>query len=161
MRYTVGDILILNINSSIALKLMVRIAAGRTGRSLEELGEAWKQVYGEDPFLVSFADDLIQAQYQSEQNLSTIVESATLISILIGSLGLFGLASLTMNARSKEVGIRKILGARQGQVIFQLNKSYLLLLALAILLAAPLTYLFVADWLNDFEYRINMSPAVY
>ena len=151
----------LNINSSIAPKLMVRMEAGRIAESMSSLESAWEKVYGEDPFMASFVDETIQSQYERDRHLNTIITAATVISILIGTLGLFGLATLTMNARAREMGIRKVLGADIFGMILELSRSYLVLILVAIILSLPLTYFFVKDWLSEFEFRIEISPVTF
>ncbi len=151
----------LSINSSIEPKLMVRLKAGQTAAGVEDLKNAWNEIYPDDPINLSFVDDTIQAQYQREGNLNTIIVTATLISVLIGALGLFGLAVLTMNARRKEIGIRKVLGAGISNMILELSKSYLLLVVLATLLSIPITYYFVSQWLDNFEFKIPIDAFTY
>jgi len=151
----------LNINSSVEPKLMVKLAAGQVSSGIAAIEDAWEKVYGEERFMPTFVDETIQAQYEQERNLNTIVLAATVISILIGSLGLFGLATLTMNARRKEMGIRKVLGANMNSMVLELSRSYLVLVLIAIFLSLPLTYLFVQDWLSNFEFRIEISAVTY
>ena len=151
----------LNINASVTPRLMVRLRAGQISEGMNQLEAAWKKVYSEDSFLPSFVDETIQAQYQREGNLNTIVVSATIISVLIAALGLFGLATLTMNARKKEMGIRKVLGAGVSDMLFNLSRSYLLLLLAAFVLSIPLTYWVVSGWLSEFEFKVSLSPFVF
>ncbi|MCA6074819.1 ABC transporter permease [Fulvivirga sedimenti] len=151
----------LSIHSSVAPRLMVRLRAGQTADGLADIRETWNELFPEDPINLTFLDDTIQAQYEREGNLNTIIVTATIISVLIGSLGLFGLAVLTMNARRKEIGIRKVLGAGIGNMVIELSKSYLLLVIIATLLSIPLTYYFVSSWLDNFEFKIPIDGFTY
>jgi putative ABC transport system permease protein len=139
----------------------MRIRAGEIGDGLIAVQNMWKEIYPDDPFNYSFIDEAIKEQYQQEGNLGQIVTSATILSIVIGSLGLFGLSALTMTARMKEISIRKVLGATLGNLIFSLGRSYLFLTLASTLIAAPITIYFISNWLKTFEYKIGLEPYIF
>ena len=150
-----------NVNSSFNPKIALRIRAGEIGDGLIAVQSRWKEIYPDDPFNYSFIDEAIKEQYQQEGNLGQIVTSATILSIVIGSLGLFGLSALTMTARMKEISIRKVLGATLGNLIFSLGRSYLILTLASTLIAAPITIYFISNWLKTFEYKIGLEPYIF
>ena len=114
-----------------------------------------------EPFSYEFVDERLTEQYQQEQNLGKMVTSASVLGIIIGSLGLFALSMLTMSARSKEMSIRKVLGASNKTIAYVLSKGYILLVLLALVIAVPLSYQAMNNWLNDFEFRIVIGPAIF
>ena len=87
--------------------------------------------------------------------------SASILAIIVGSLGLFALSMLTMTARSKEMSIRKVLGASNGTIAYVLSKGYVLLVIVALIISIPLSYQAMNNWLSDFEFRISIGPAIY
>ncbi len=150
-----------NVNSSFVPKLFIKLKAGMVGEGLDQIREKWGDIYPGDAFNYEFMDDAIQAQYEREANLDQIITFATVLSILIGSLGLFGLATLTMSARIREMSIRKIFGADQGNLIITLSRSYLLLVLLATVISLPITYLFISDWLKEFTFKIDIGVTPF
>lgn len=151
----------LNIESPFNPKLVIRLKAGQVGNGLEDIRSQWQSLYSGDPFNYSFVDDAVNRQYLQDGNLGKIVTTATVLSIIIGSLGLFGLATLTMSARMKEISIRKVLGANFGNLILVLTRSYLVLTVAAIFIAIPLVLYFITNWLKSFEFKIDISPWTF
>ena len=150
-----------NLNSSPIPKVVVRVEAGGIQKALEEMEEAWQMAYAGEPFSYQFIDELLAEQYIQEQNLSKLVTSASILAICIGSLGLFALSMLTISARSKEMSIRKVLGASDSRIVTSLSKGYLIMIIIALLISIPMSYQAMNNWLNDFEFRIAIGPAVY
>ncbi len=148
----------LNINNSFVPKLMIRMAGNEAPKTIETVRKVWDEVYSGDPFNYTFVDQTIDSQYEADINFEKVISSATLIATIIGALGLFGLVSLTMNAKMKEISIRKLLGANNSHVLYVLGRDFILLVVVASIVSIPLTMLFVNDWLKDFEFRI--SPSV-
>lgn len=117
----------------------------------------WHKDIPDAPFEYSFLDSEVQKQYESEMTLSQIINSFTLIAILISCLGLFGLAAFSAEQRSKEIGIRKVLGASVSGIVTLLSKDFLKLVIVAIVIAAPIAWWGMSKWLQAFVYRINIS----
>ena len=109
------------------------------------------------PFSYGFLDEEVQKQYEAEIYLSKIINSFTLMAILISSLGLFGLAAFSAEQRNKEIGIRKVLGASVSGIVQLLSKDFVKLVLLAILLAVPIAWWAMNKWLQAFAYRISIS----
>ncbi len=124
--------------------------------TLGNIERAWKKHTTEQAFSYTFLDENIARQYLSETRLSQIFNLATALAILIACLGLFGIATLAIAQRTKEIGVRKVLGASTGNLVFLLNKRFTLLAVLATIVAAPVAWYFMHQWLADFAYRTDM-----
>lgn len=122
---------------------------------------AWKSVLPNLPFEYSFLDEDINQLYLTEKNLSRIISAFTLIAILISCLGLFGLSAYTAEQRTKEIGIRKVLGASVPSVVGLLSKDFLSLVVLSLVIASPVAWFFMDKWLADFAYRISIEWWVF
>jgi len=121
----------------------------------------WKGLVPDATFKYSFLDEDLDNFYITEKRWSGIVGWAGGISILLACLGLFGLVSLASVNRTKEVGIRKVLGASVPQVWLLLSKNFLKLILLAMLIAFPVSWWLMNDWLQGFAYRIAITPFVF
>ncbi|HMH21519.1 MAG TPA: ABC transporter permease [Puia sp.] len=124
---------------------------------LKKLQTIWRSNFPTLPFEYTFQDEVVQRQYQTEITLSRIINSFTIIAILISCLGLFGLAAFSAGQRNKEIGIRKVLGASVGSIVRLLSKDFLRLVAIAFVIAAPLAWWAMDRWLQGFAYRIGVS----
>ena len=100
-------------------------------------------------------------QYRNDQNLGKMVSIASLLSILIGSLGLYALASLAMQNRTKEISIRKVMGASEQSLLMLLSKEYVFLIAVCLVISIPVTWYLMKNWLSTFEYRVGISLEVF
>lgn len=135
----------------------VRLAPGSTQQGLSDLRKAWKEVNHIDPFTYSFYDQKLQQIYASETKMSRVGGLFSLLCIFVACLGLFGLASYTSTMRTKEIGIRKTLGATVPNIVGLLSKDYLKLVIVSNIIAWPVIYYLSAQWLQDFPYRITLG----
>jgi len=135
----------------------VRIAPHKVADTLAFLETKWEEVYPEYPFTYNFLDDTIAAQYRSEQSVGRIVTIFTVLALFISCLGVLGLSSYMTEQRTKEIGIRKVLGASVAIIIRQISKEFVGLVLAANLIAWPLAYYMLQRWLQTFAYRINME----
>ena len=126
-------------------------------RLLKEIEKSWTKLNPGTPFVYSFIDQDFQRNYEKEQRTSSIIVYFTLIAIFIACLGLFGLAAFSAEQRTKEIGIRKVLGASVTDVTALLSKDFIKLVIIAIVIASPLAWYFMNKWLQDFAYRITIS----
>ena len=140
---------------------VLRLSPRDLSATLERLASVWQTFVPDVPFTYQFLDDAWQAQYQAEQRLGYLTAGFALLAVLIASLGLFGLASFTAEQRTKEIGIRKVLGASVASVVALLSKEFLWLIALAFVVAAPVAYLAMQRWLEGFAYRVELGPGVF
>ncbi len=129
--------------------------------AIDKISANYKVLFPDDELDLRFVDEIIQKFYNQEKQLSKLLSWALGLSILIASLGLFGLTTFTANQRTKEIGIRKVLGASVAQITFLLLKNLLSLVAIACLIGFPIAYYFMHSWLNDFAYRTTISPWTF
>ncbi|MCI0692140.1 ABC transporter permease [candidate division KSB1 bacterium] len=141
--------------------MLVRIRPGDMAGALAALRIAWEKVAPEVPFTYNFLDDDLDRQYQSEQRWGRIVGYASLFAIMVACLGLFGLAALTVAGRTKEIGIRKVLGASITSVTTLISKNFAWLVFIGIVLAVPAAYFTMSQWLEGFAYRIDIGWWVF
>jgi putative ABC transport system permease protein len=127
------------------------------GAVLESIGTIWRKLNPNEPFEYSFLDEDFAKNYIAENRLSSIVTYFTIIAILISCLGLFGLATFSAEQRTKEIGIRKVLGASVASIVGLLSKDFLKLVAVAIIVATPIAWYVMSKWLQDFAYRISIG----
>lgn len=141
-------------------QLVVRLAPGTIHEGLEHLQQQWAR-FSADPFDYTFLDATFAAMYETERRLGQVFALFAGIAILIACLGLFGLAAYAAERRRKEIAIRKALGATARSVVALLSKDFLKLVALAFVVAAPVAYVAMRRWLDDFAYRIEIGPDVF
>ena len=144
------------------LTLIAEIGPDNAQATLGFLEQTWHQIVTNRPFQYTFLDANLDEIYESEQDLSAVVRFATLLAIFIACLGLFGLASFTAEQRTKEIGVRKTLGASVASIVLLLSKEFTKLVVVAFVVAAPVAY-FAMDqwWLQDFAYRIDISWPIF
>lgn len=141
--------------------LAVRLQPQRTTQALAALQKAWEAFDPAHPLEYSFLDDKVNALYQSEERLGHILGVFSGLAIFVASLGLFGLASFTAEQRTKEIGVRKVLGASVSAVVLLLSKDFARLVVIAFCLATPVAYLAMRKWLEEFAYRTEPGWWVF
>ena len=151
----------INIDSSPLPKLIVRLQPGNMQTTIDQIKIVWERISPGEEFTFGFVDQTLAAQYRSDQNLGKIVRMATLLAMLIGSLGLYALASLAMQNRTKEISIRKVMGATEQSLLVLLTKDYVFLIMISLLLAVPITWYMMNQWLESFEYRVIIGWQVF
>jgi putative ABC transport system permease protein len=142
-------------------RISVRFAGGNLQDEINFLRSTWKSVAGDQDFQYQFLDDALNAAYQQEQRLGKIVRYASLLSIFIACMGLFGLSTLIVVRRTKEIGIRKVLGANIGRIVILLSKDFVALVIIASLIAFPLAWWSLQQWLQDFAYRTQINGWIF
>ncbi|TAF93799.1 MAG: ABC transporter permease [Cytophagia bacterium] len=128
---------------------------------IKKMEKIWKQTYPSAPFEYKFYDDMIAQFYETERNQARIVNLATIIAILISCLGLFGLATLTAFQRTKEIGIRKVLGASIANLVGLLSADFIKLILIALVVASPLAYFLMSKYLENYVYRVEIQWTVF
>ena len=136
---------------------VIRFNAAETASVLAQVESTWKRLSPQKPFEYKFMDDSFREIYKSEQRIGAILGVFTALAIAIACLGLFGLAAFTAEQRTKEIGIRKVLGASVASIIGLLSKDFLKLVGIAIVVAVPLAWYGMSAWLRDFAYRVELS----
>lgn len=129
--------------------------------SMERVEAIWKKLYPDEKFKYDFLDDTIAAFYRSEERTAKLVGTATTVAILISCLGLFGLASYTTLQRTKEIGIRKVLGASALSIVNLLSREFLILISIAFIIAVPFVYFAGDAWLSRFAYRTSIGFTIF
>jgi len=129
--------------------------AGEAHKILEAMERVFESVYPDRDLNYVFMDESIRSMYEDEQKISLLVRSAMLVTIFISCMGLFGVALFSAYKRTREIGIRKVLGASVGNIVFLLTREFVLLVMLAIVIAAPVAWWSMNHWLNSFAYRIR------
>ena len=129
--------------------------------SLLSLEKVWNRFFEGNPFETFFLDEFFDRQYRIEKQLNTAVGFFALVAILIAALGLFGLSSYTTLQRTKEIGIRKVNGASPGRILKLISKDYLVLIALSIVIASPITWFLISKWLEGFPYQVQLHWWVF
>jgi len=139
--------------------ISVRLTNKETGlkTTLDKIAGLWHEVYPDAKFEYSFFDDTIAALYEQDQKTGTIVNAAMVISILISCFGLFGLVAFTAVQRTKEIGVRKILGASSARIALLLSKDIMAPVLIATLIASPVAWYFTKEWLQGFVYRVGIG----
>jgi putative ABC transport system permease protein len=152
--------LLLRVSTGWSRFISVRIQSGKEQECIAMIERSFKK-HSPWPFEYQFLDEEFNRLYHSEKKLGEIFGVFTFVSIMIASLGLFGLAAFMTGQRTKEIGIRKVLGASAQQISFLLSKDFLILVGIAFLLAIPLGWFGMNTWLQDFAYRINIEWWVF
>jgi len=137
--------------------LLVRINLSSRDETLEMIRKSWQKIVPDWPFEFSFLNDEYDALYRSEERLGQIFNAFAALAIFIACLGLFGLASYTAERRTKEIGVRKVLGASNTEIVTMFSGEFLKLVAISNLIAWPIAYLVMQSWLEDFAYRVDLG----
>ncbi|MCH8959910.1 MAG: FtsX-like permease family protein [Bacteroidetes bacterium] len=147
--------------NSVVSTFLVRIRPDDIPGTLAELEATWQRFVPDHPFSYFFVNDVVEALYRADQRFGNTFAAFTALAILIAGLGLFGLAAFTAEQRTKEIGIRKVLGATVSSITFLLSKDFAKLVILAVVLAVPVAYLSMDHWLENFAYRIDLGASVF
>ncbi|MEP1097040.1 MAG: FtsX-like permease family protein [Cyclobacteriaceae bacterium] len=139
----------------------VKIDVSDMENSIADLNTAWKSVMPNMPFDYFFLDDTLNDSYKAEKKLSNVTVIFSALTILVACLGLFGLATFSVEQRTKEIGVRKVLGISTPQILVLLSREFLLLIIIAFVVAVPISYLLTKEWLNGFSYRIGIEVWPY
>lgn len=151
----------LNSNMNDFNYLIVHSKAKQLDQVIATIGSAWHRLNANEPFEYSFLDQEFQKNYNAENRLSAIVGYFTAIAIIISCLGLFGLAAFSAEQRTKEIGVRKVLGASVTSIVTLLSKDFLKLVTIGVLIASPIAWFIMNKWLQSFAYRTSITWAVF
>ena len=142
-------------------RIAVRFHTANISSFISQIDNKWKAMVPNQPFSYSFMDEDFNNIYQSEQRVGKIALSFSILAILIACLGLFGLVTYAAEQRTKEIGIRKVLGASVTNIMQMLSRYFMKLVVVAMFIAFPFAWYFMNQWLQDFAYRINISWWVF
>jgi len=143
--------------------LVARVEMNGMDNTLAAMESKWKELVPTEPFNYNFLDQRLKILYESEQASGNLLTTFTLIAIIVACVGLFGLTAYTANQRTKEIGVRKVLGATSASIVQLLSKDFALLVLVALLIGAPMAWYMMREWLQSFAFRVplNATPFLY
>jgi len=141
--------------------LSVRIAPGTIPATMKELEAAWTELLPDYPFEFKFVEEDFEMMYRREQRMVDLLKYFAIMAVIIASLGLFGLSSFTAEQRTKEIGIRKALGATEPNLIYLLCREFIILVGISSLIAWPVGYYVMNGWLEGFAYRFDLGVSIF
>jgi ABC-type antimicrobial peptide transport system permease subunit len=139
----------------------VKLRGGNFKEASQKIEKTYRAFFPDNIFEYRFFDENVARLYEEEERLSSITKIFSGMAIFISSLGLYGLISFMAVQRTKEVGIRKVLGASLLDILMLFNKEFILLVFIAFCIASPLTGYIMSDWLNSFAYKVDLSPWIF
>jgi ABC-type antimicrobial peptide transport system permease subunit len=152
---------IIDYNPKRFFRVSVVLKPGAIVPTMSSIEKTWKSLFPDEMFTYEFLDERIAGFYKQEQKLYTAFRFFVGIAILIGCLGLYGLITFAAIQRTKEVGIRKVLGASLPNIVYLFSKEFIALIIIAFLIAAPLSWYAMNNWLQNFAYHIQISAGIF
>ena len=141
--------------------LSIKVSQVQFQNSIADVKTKWESTYPEHIFEYEFLDERIRRFYEGEQKMSVVLTVFTSVAIFIGCLGLFGLATFMANQKTKEIGVRKAMGASVESIVLLFSKEYVKLILIGFLLASPAVWFLMNKWLENFAYKITIGPVVF
>ncbi len=139
----------------------IKVNLGAFEDTNEEIRKIWKSLYPEYDYDYTFYDDQLAESYEGERKMASVFGFFSIVAIIVGCLGLFGLSSFMINQKTKEIGIRKTLGASVRSIVGMFSWAFVKLILLAFVLAVPLSWYTMNEWLHNFKFRIDLSPVLF
>ncbi len=161
LEYAIRPVVFQHVDSSYRSTLAVKLSQGDLSSQMESIQEVWKSLNPSEPFEYSFLDERIEKLYTEEVRFANLMGIFTGLAILISCLGLLSLVAFSAERRTKEIGIRKIMGASIKDIIILLNQSFFFLILIAVVIAIPLSWWISQRWLENFAYRISIQPQYF
>ena len=153
--------LLMATNSTMYRQASIKLSTANISSSMQSIKKIWEQTFPNNVYEYRFLDDKIDSFYKQENQLSQLYKIFAAIAIFLSCLGLYGLASFMAVQRIKEVGIRKVLGASAGNIVYLFSKEFIILIAIAFAIATPLAWYYMQQWLQNYAYRINISWWIF
>jgi putative ABC transport system permease protein len=141
--------------------LYIKLSGIDTKQTLSYIETKWKEVFPGQPFAYTFLTERFNRQFEADEKRGFIFTLFTILAILIACLGLFGLASYMVEQRTKEIGIRKVFGAKESIILMLISREFLILVTIAIIIAFPVAYYFMNRWLQNYVYRTNIGITLF
>ncbi len=142
-------------------EMSVKIDAANAQEAIAYVKNLWEEHIPNYPFDYTFLDEHFAVLYRSDKQMGSVVAIMAGLAILISCMGLFGLAAIITGKKTKEIGIRKVLGASEGQITLLLSRNFMLLIIISFVLVTPVTYYLLRTWLEGFAYRIGINPLLF
>ena len=153
----IGPMAIMGINPLRCSTIIAKISVGNMKGAVKYASEKWKMLNHDTPFSYGFVNDIFQGDYDQDQRQQKMITLFAVIAVFISCLGLLGLITYSLAQKAKEIGIRKVVGAGVGNIVSLFSKQYLKLIVIANMIALPIAWYLMNNWLRDFPYRINIS----
>ncbi|HMK17722.1 MAG TPA: ABC transporter permease [Chitinophagaceae bacterium] len=153
--------LLIATNSTMYRQASIKLSTANIASSMQSIKKIWEKAFPNHVYEYRFLDDKIESFYKQENQLSNLYKIFAVIAIFLSCLGLYGLASFMAVQRIKEVGIRKVLGASISGVVYLFSKEFIILITIAFIIASPVAWYFMNQWLQDYVYRINISWWIF
>ena len=160
LHYPIGPLLMTNDPQNI-MTMNVRIAPENRSETINYIGDTYKKHRDDREFSYSFYDDLLNEKYQAETRLKNITIAFAILAIVISILGVLGMAIFSIDRRTKEIGIRKVVGARQSEILILLNKGFIKWVVIAFFIASPIAWYTMNKWLDNFVYKTELSWWIF
>lgn len=142
-------------------RLAFRLNTDDLAGTLSEIQNKWEATYPNNPYYSFFLDEFFDSQHRAEEKLGNIFRTFAVMAVFIGCIGLFGLASFVAEQRTKEIGIRKVVGAGVGSLLVLLCRNFIWLIVIANLLSWPVAFLIMRQWLQNFPYAVGLGWEVF
>ncbi|MGB5941778.1 MAG: ABC transporter permease [Leeuwenhoekiella sp.] len=139
----------------------IKVAPNQAANALTLLEDVWKEIEPNANFLGSFLDENVDRTFKSEKKMATMITSGSILAIVLSCIGLFAISVLVVKQRTKEIGVRKVVGASVMNLMVLLVKDFVVLVLVAFLVAAPLAYYFTSQWLQDYPYRTQLNVTIF
>ncbi|MEC7264139.1 MAG: FtsX-like permease family protein [Bacteroidota bacterium] len=139
----------------------VKVAPKNVAKSFDAIKDAWEKVEPQAEFLGSFLDENVDRTFKREKTMATIITSGSILGILLSCIGLFAISMLVVAQRTKEIGVRKVIGASISSVALLLTKDFLKLVAMAFVIATPIAWYFLNEWLQNYATHVSLSPLFF
>jgi putative ABC transport system permease protein len=141
--------------------MVLKLNSGDISATMALLDDAWNKVFPERPFEWNFLDDQLESNYRKEMVFASIFKSFAFIAIAVSCLGLLGLVSFSVERKSKEIGVRKVLGASVSSILVLVSREFSKLIIIGFAIAVPFAYFFLEEWLQGFKYRIDIGFSAF
>jgi putative ABC transport system permease protein len=142
-------------------EMTVKIDKEHIAEGVALVKSLWAEHVPTYPFDYTFLDEHIDVLYRSDEQMGSVVTIMAVLAIMISCMGLFGLAAITTEKKTKEIGIRKALGATEAQITYLLSRNFAILVLISFILASPVTYFLLKEWLESFAYRVAINPLMF
>jgi len=138
-------------------QVYIKLSGNNNQAALSYIESKWKEIFPDQPFTYTYLSERFNRQFEADEKRGLIFTIFTILAILIACLGLFGLASYMVEQRTKEIGIRKVFGANESTILQLIAKDFLILVTAGIIIAIPIAWYLMSDWLQNYVYRTNIG----
>jgi len=160
LHYPIGPMIMTNDPENI-MTMNIRIAPGNTTEALNYIRDTYRKNRDNRDFSFNFFEDLLDEKYQAETRLKNITVAFALLAIVISVLGILGMAVFSIDRRTKEIGIRRVAGAKSSEILILLNKEFIIWVVVAFIIATPVAWYVMHKWLQNFVYKTELSWWIF